>query len=178
MVLFCLLFFGSLILAENFRAGVSLGYYSVADSIFKETYGSGNLICGGFCSYTVIENFELRGEISYFHDSGEMTLTKETIEFSMIPIVLGARYRIVDEYKLSPYVGAGLDFYFFKERARIGDTSDTTTGFHIEGGSYLALGQRFHIDLNLRYVKANAKPFDETINLGGFRVGIGVGYSF
>jgi hypothetical protein len=53
----------------------------------------------------------------------------------------------------------------------------STTGFHIEGGSYIAVGRRFHIDLNLRYVKADAKPFDETIKLGGWRAGVGVGYS-
>jgi opacity protein-like surface antigen len=88
------------------------------------------------------------------------------------------RVKLIEIKKLSPYLGAGVDFYFFKERARMGDTSDSTTGFHIEGGSYIALGQRFHIDLYLRYIKADAKPFDETIQLGGLRAGVGVSYSF
>lgn len=79
---------------------------------------------------------------------------------------------------LSPYLGAGLDIYFFKERARIGDTSDSTIGYHVEGGSYISLGQRFYVDLNLRYVKADAKPYDEVLKLGDFRVGIGGSYSF
>ena len=176
--LFALLFFGSLILAKEFSVGASVGYYSIADSTFKQTYGSGSLIYCGFFSYVVGHNIELRGEISYFHDRGEMTLTKETIEFSMIPVVLGARYKIVDIYHLSPYIGAGFDFYSFKESARIGDTSDSTVGFHIEGGCAVALGESFFFDLSLRYIKADAEPYDEIIRLGGFKVAVGVGYSF
>jgi opacity protein-like surface antigen len=165
-------------LAGGVRVGGSIGYYSVADSIYKDTYGSGNLIYGGSLSYDLWRNFEIRGEVGYFRDKGEMTLTKEKIKLSMIPVVIGMRAKLVKIKKLSPYLGAGVDFYSFKERARLGDTSGSTTGFHIEGGSYIALGRRFHIDLNLRYVKADAKPFDETIKLGGWRAGVGAGYSF
>jgi len=164
--------------AGGFRVGGSIGYYSVADSIYKDTYGSGNFIYAGFLSYDLLRNFEIRGEIGYLKDKGEMTLTKEEIKFLMIPVVIGMRVKLIKIKKLSPYLGAGVDFYFFKERARMGDTSDSTTGFHIEGGSYIALGQRFHIDLYLRYIKADAKPFDETIQLGGLRAGVGVSYSF
>ena len=158
--------------------GGSIGYYSVADSIYKDTYGSGNLIYDGSLSYDLLRHFEIRGEVGYFKDKGQLTLTREEIKFSMIPVVLGMRAKLVKIKELSPYLGAGVDFYSFKERARLGDTSGSTTGFHIEAGSYIALGRRFYMDLNLRYVKADAKPFDETIRLGGWRAGVGVGYSF
>src|SRR4030042_6549138 len=164
--------------AGGLRVGGSIGYYSVADSIYKDTYGSGDFIYWGSLSYDLLRSFEIRGEVGYFKDKGQMTLTREEIKFSMIPVVIGMRVKLVKIKKLSPYLGAGVGFYSFKERARLGDTSDSTTGFHIEGGSYIALGQRFHIDLNLRYVKADAQPFDETIKLGGWRAGVGVEYSF
>jgi len=164
--------------AGALRVGGSIGYYSVADSIYKDTYGSGNFIYGGSLSYDLLRNLEIRGEVGYFKDKGEMTLTQEEINFSMIPVVIGMRVKLVKIKKLSPYLGAGVDFCSYKERSRLGDTSESTVGFHIEGGSYIALGQRFHIDLNLRYVKADAQPFDETIQLGGWRAGVGVGYSF
>jgi len=164
--------------AGGFRVGASVGYYSVADSIYKDTYGSGNLIYDGSLSYDLLRHFEIRGEVGYFKDKGKMTLTREEINFSMIPVVIGMRAKLVKIKKLSPYLGAGVDFYSYKERSRLGDTSESTVGFHIEGGSYIALGQRFHMDFNLRYVKADAQPFDETIKLGGWRAGIGVGYSF
>jgi opacity protein-like surface antigen len=176
--LVCLLVFAVYSSGAAFRVGGSVGYYSVDDSIYKNTYGSGNLIYGGSLSYDLWRNFEIRGEVSYFRDKGEMTLTKEEIKLSLIPVVIGIRAKLVKIKKLSPYLGVGVDFYSFKEKARLGDTSGSTTGFHIEGGSYIALGQRFHIDLNLRYAKADAKPFDETIKLGGWRTGVGVSYSF
>jgi opacity protein-like surface antigen len=164
--------------AGGFKVGGSVGYYSVADSIYKDTYGSGNLIYGGSLSYDLWRNFEIRGEVGYFRDKGKMTLTKEEIKLSLIPVVIGIRAKLVKTKKLSPYLGAGVDFYSFKEKARLGDTSGSTIGFHIEGGNYIALGRRFQVDLNLRYVKADAKPFDETIRLGGWRAGVGIGYSF
>ena len=173
--IFCFNIFAS---SEGFRVGGSVGYYSVADSKYKNTYGSGHLMYGVFLSCDLMRNFELRGEVGYFKDKGEMTLTKEEIKFSIIPVVLGMRVKLIEIKNLEPYLGAGVNFYSFKEIARIGDTSDSTIGFHVEGGSYIALGQKFHIDLNLRYVKADAKPYDETLKLGGFKAGVGVGYSF
>lgn len=173
--IFCVPLFAS---SEGFRVGALLGYYSVADSIYKNSYGSGNFMLGGFLSYDLSNNIELRGEISYFSDRGEMTLTKEEIKFSLIPVMIGIRTKLIQIKNLDPYLGAGIDFSFFKERARIGDTSDSTAGYYVEGGCYVELGQRFHIDLNLRYVKADAKPYDETLKLGGFKIGIGGGYSF
>jgi len=179
LTIIVVMFFSTLFAsAEGFRLGGSLGYYSMADSIFKNTYGSGNFMYGGSLSYDLMKNIEIRGEISYFKDKGEMTLTKEEIKFSIIPIVIGMRYKLVEIKKLSPYLGVGLDFFSYKEKARIGNTSDSTTGFHVEGGSYITLGRRFHIDLNLRYTKADDKPYDEKIKLGGLRAGIGVGFSF
>jgi len=174
---------GSLVLtlycsAGGFRAGVSISYYSLAGSIYKDTYGSGNLIYDASLSYDVLKYLEIRGEVGYFKDKGETTLTREEITFSMTPVVIGLRAKLAKSGKFSPYLGAGIDFVFFKETARLGDTSDSATGFHIEAGSYIDLGRSFHLDLNLRYVKADAQPLDETIELGGWRAGVGVGYSF
>jgi opacity protein-like surface antigen len=164
--------------ARGLRVGGSIGYYSVADSVYKDTYGSGNLMYGVFLGHDLLRILEIRGEVSYFWDKGETTLTKEKIELSMIPVVIGVRIKPIEAKKLSPYVGAGVDFYSFKEKARLGNTSGSTTGFHIEGGSYIGLGQRFCLDLNLRYARAEAQPFDEKIGLGGWRAGLGLGYSF
>lgn len=164
--------------AEKFRLGVSSGYYSIQNSIYKETYGSGNFMYGTFLGYNLTKRLELRGESGYFKDRGKTGLTKEEMEFSIIPVVAGIRYLIIKIKFLNPYIGAGVDFYFFKEKVRLGDTSDSTTGFHIETGSYISLGRRLFIELNFRYVNAKVKPYDETINLGGFRTGIGVGFFF
>lgn len=178
VILSTLLLFSLSASAEKYRFGGSLGYYAVSDSTYKNTYGSGNFMYGGFISYDLLKILELRGEIGYFKDSGKMTLTKEKIEFSIIPLVLGTRVKLAEIKNLKPYAGAGIDFYSFKEKARLGDTSDSTFGFHVEAGAYIGLLWRLYFDLNLRYVKADAKPYDEEIRLGGLKTGIGVGLSF
>jgi opacity protein-like surface antigen len=163
---------------EGFKVGGSLGHYFMADSVYEDTYGSGSLIYEGFLGYDLSRRLEIRAAVGYFKDKGEMTLTREEITFSMVPVVVGMRVKLAKWAKLDPYLGLGVDFYSFKERARLGDTSGSTTGFHLEGGSYVALGQRLFVDVNLRYVKADAQPYGEVIRLGGWRAGVGMGYSF
>lgn len=180
LVLFFIVILSNYGLAEDFKAGGSLNYYSVTDSIYKDTYGKGNLMFGCSLSYEVIRKLELRAEANYFRDKGGMTKTKEEITFTIIPIVLGVRYKVLELNRLSPYLGAGVDFYFYKEDVppRFEDVLDSTTGFHIEVGSYVNVIHGFYLDLNVRYIRANAKSDDETIKLGGFRAGIGMGYCF
>ena len=172
-VLFNLLSFpGSLTLGGMF------GNYFVADPIYKDLYGSGNFIFWGFFSIGVTSRFELRGDIGYFNNRGKTSLTGESTRFSLIPVAIGVRFKIINREHLRPYLGAGANHYLFDEKARIGDTSGTTLGFHFEGGSYIVLSERLYFDINFRYSISDAKPFDETIKLGGFSTGIGVGYTF
>jgi opacity protein-like surface antigen len=166
-------------LAKGFQAGFSLNYYSPNDSFYKDTYGKGNFMFGGSLSYKTKIRLEFRAEVNYFRDKGEMTVTKEEIKFTIVPIVLGLRFKIIDK-NLSPYLGAGIDFYSYKEKypERFEDVSESTTGFHAEIGSYMNITPRIHLDLNVRYIKADAESFDEKIKLGGLKAGIGIGYSF
>jgi len=164
--------------AAGIRVGGSIGPYFVADSIYRDTYGSGSLIYAGSLSYDLSRHFEIRAEVGYFKDRGEMTLTREEINFSMIPLLIGVRAKSAGMGKFIPYLGAGVDFCSFKESARLGDTSGSSTGFQLEGGTYVAVGRGFFLDLNVRYVGVEAQPFEEKIKLGGWRLGVGVAYSF
>jgi len=166
--------------AGDFRIAGSLNYYAVTDSLFKDIYGSGNLMFGGSLSYEVIGRLELRAEAHYFREQGNMTLTEEDIKLTLMPIILGMRFQFIKLSTFSPYVGAGVDFYSYKEDVpnRLEDVSESTIGFHAEAGSYLNITRKFYVDLNFRYIKADAKPFDETIKLGGVRTGVGFGFRF
>ena len=179
--LFLMMGFSHSALAKGFKVGCSLNYYSPQDSIYKDTYGKGNFMFGGFLSYEVkvLMNLEFRVEANYFQDKGEMTFSKEEINFTLTPIVLGLRFKIIGK-KMSPYLGVGIDFCSYKEKLpeRFEQVSESTTGFHMEAGSYLNLTPRFLLDLNIRYSQINAESFDKTLSLGGFRVGIGIVYSF
>ncbi|MDH4220279.1 MAG: porin family protein [Candidatus Aminicenantes bacterium] len=162
------------------KVGGSVNYYTISDSLFKDLYGNGHFMFGGYMSFEIFEKYEIRGEANYFRDTGEMPITQEEIKFTFVPIVLGIRYRILKVSIISPYLGAGVDFISYKEDVpdRFEDVSESTTGYHVEAGSYINMTGRFYIDLNFRYIKADVEPFDETVKLGGFRAGLGFGIAF
>lgn len=166
--------------SQKLKAGGALNYYTVTDSIYEDVYGKGNLMFGGSLSYEVLKRLELRAEANYFKQKGEMTLTQEEITLTLIPIVLGTRVYFFEFTQLSIYLGTGINFYAFKERLpdRLGDVSESTIGYHLEAGTYVNIFRKVYLDVNFRYIKADAKPYEETINLGGFRAGIGIGFQF
>jgi opacity protein-like surface antigen len=167
-------------LAESFKIGGSVNYYSVTESIYKDVYGKGNIMFGGTLSCEPVRMLELRAEANYFHQKGKMTISKEEITLTIIPIVLGARIRFIETDRLSPYIGIGVDFYSYKEKlpGRFDDVSEHTTGFHVEGGFYVDAIHSLYLDVNIRYTKADTEPFDETVKLGGIRAGVGFGIQF
>ncbi len=164
----------------NFGISGFLGLYSVNDSIYKDTYGNGNLMCGGSFSLRIVKKLEVRAGAYYFRDLGEMTITEEEIKFVLIPIELSLRYIIIGTNRIIPYIGAGVDLCFYKESLpeRFQEVSEATVGFHAEIGTYVSLFRGFQLDINARYLKADVEPFEEKIGLGGPRVGIGFEYRF
>lgn len=166
--------------AENFKLGGSFNYYSVTDSIFNEVYEDGGLMFGGSLSYEPIKRLEIRGEANYYHAKGGMTFTQEEVTFTIIPIVIGLRIWIVEIQKFKPYLGTGLNLYSYKEELpdRFDDISDSTIGFHLEGGTYLNLVKMFYLDFNVRYSFATTKSTHGNVKLGGLRAGIGIGIQF
>lgn len=179
-----LLFIGISLSFSSFAIGLKVGgsvnYYSVEDSVFKDTYGEGNLMYGVFLSFVATSRIELLAEANYFQEKGEMTLTNEEITFTLRPVILGLRLRLADVKIVSFYLGGGVGYYSYTENlpGRFEDVSDSTIGYHGEAGLYVSVIPKFFLDLNVRYSIANAKPFDETIKLGGLRAGIGFGVSF
>ena len=156
-------------------------YYSVNDSAFKDAYGSGNLMFGASLSADIVKKIELRAEINYFSAKGEMTLSKEKITYTLMPIVLGLRFRVFETKRISPYLGAGLDFCSYKEEIPErfgGDITGSKTGIHGEIGTYVHLSQKLQIDINVRYLSAKTEVFEKKREIGGFRAGVGLEYRF
>lgn len=167
-------------LAQIFKVGGHVNYYSPEDSIFKEIYGTGGPMFGASLSVNLIWRIEVRAEANYFQDKGRMTITEEEITFTLTPIVVGIRFRVIQTNKLSIYLGAGVDFCSYKEKLpeRFEDVSESAVGPHVEVGTYLYLPHKFYAEINIRYLKLDDEPFGERIKLGGLRAGIGIGYRF
>jgi opacity protein-like surface antigen len=166
--------------AASVRVGGSVNYYAVSDSNIKSIYGSGSSMVGGFLSLGLFRRIEIGAEANYFRAKGKMTLTEEEISLVLMPFVLRARYRIADFGRFGPYLGAGLAYFSYKENlpSRLGNVSETAVGELGEAGCYCQFGKRLFLDVNIRYIICETKPFDESIKLGGLRAGLGIGYIF
>jgi opacity protein-like surface antigen len=166
--------------SAQIRIGGAANYFMPSDSAYKDLYGRGGLTPAGSLSLELMRRLELRAEVGFFQDSGQMSLTREDIKLKLTTAVLGVRYRFIESRMLSPYAGVGVAVISYKEEVppRLASVSKSTTGFEAEAGTYVNVTARFFLDLNFRYLSAEAKPLTESVKLGGIRFGIGVGYKF
>ena len=160
--------------------GVGAHYYSIPDSLYKEVYREASLMFNGFLSFEFTKNLEFRAEFNHFKKNGETTYKQEPVTLTLTPLIAGIRFKIAAGM-ITPYVGAGIAYFLYNEDVPESfgeDVSDSTIGFHGEVGVYFHLSKKLLLDINGRYVKADAKPFEEKIGLGGISAGVGVKYSF
>lgn len=151
-------------------------YFSPSEQAFKDIYGGG-LMYGGEVSVGVWRDLDLWLGGSYFSKKGELTFTKEETKLELIPIGVGAKYRILSG-NFALYVGLGLNYYQYKETNPIGDVSEGGLGYIGKVGSYVKVSERLLIDLYVNYSYCKVKPADFKINIGGLEAGAGVGYRF
>jgi outer membrane protein W len=166
-------------LANGIRIGLSASYFAPGEELFKTIYGSGGAMPAVSLAYG-FRRFEVRAEAGYFAATGAMTESGEELSFRMVPLFIGARYEIL-KGSLRPYLGAGLGSAKYNEDypERFEDVSGSSTLTYAEAGLYYSFLKGLHLDVNARWIGAKAKTFDrETIDLGGMKYGIGVGYAF
>jgi opacity protein-like surface antigen len=165
--------------ALTIKFGGSLGYRTVSDSLIKGIYKSGGIQAGGFIGLGLGQRLELRVEAGTFKLDGMMTGSDEKLTLCLMPVTAGVRFQFLNK-ALRPYLGAGGAFVKYEEKypERIGNVSDSASGFYAEGGIYLHAGRRLFFDANVRYLSAKADALDGKVDLGGIRAGLGFGLRF
>ena len=164
--------------ASSFSAGV-FGQYRVVDNdLFKDTYGN-SIIEYGFClNYRFAKHWGGRVEGAYSKTDGNMTLKRDPISFTAMPLKVGLRYLFNPFWKetLEPYLGFGVGLVFYKEELpqRFDTISGSEAGSHIELGTLVHIGDRFFLDLNVRYNTLEIQPRDEAVNLPGLSTALGL----
>lgn len=152
-----------------------IGSYSMNEPRFKAAYQKGGLIGGFSLSVFIVRDFDFYFEMREFYKSGELTYTKEKTQLLLLPVSLGLRYsRPLGLF--CPYLGVGIDYYFYGETNAIGSLVNYTRGFHFQGGSYFKISRKSPVWLNLRlkYTRAKTEENNIEIQLGGFEFGLGL----
>lgn len=162
--------------AADFKIELKGHYFQPSEGAFKDIYGGG-IMYGGEVSIGVWQNLEVWFGGSYFSKTGELTFTKEETKLEIFPLGAGLKYRL-SEGVLSFYVGAGVNYYQYKESNPLGDISEGGLGYMGKIGSYVKVTGGFLIDLFVNYTYCKIKPADFEINIGGIEAGFGLGYKF
>ena len=157
----------------------TLAGYNMNEPRFDAVYEGGGLMSGVSLSSAVISNVNFYLDIKFYYREGKLTFSQEKTTLYIVPVTLGLRY-IYPMGLFNPYLGAGLDFYFFYEENPIGTVLNHTNGLHIMGGTYIRPSKSVPVLLNLRlkYTTAKAEQNDVPIQLGGFEYGVGLAYTF
>lgn len=157
----------------------TLSGYDMNEPRFDAVYDPGGLMTGLSLSAAVVSNVNFYLDIKYYYRQGKLTFSQEKTTFYIVPVDLGVRY-IYPFGLFNPYLGAGLDFYFYYEENPIGTVLNYTNGFHFTGGTYIQPLKNVPVLINLRlkYTWAKAEEEDVSIQLGGFEYGVGLAYTF
>lgn len=107
-------------------------------------------------------------------------------ELTQIPVLLTGRLHIPVNNIVSPYVGAGVGYYFNDydpKHPADKATADDSFGFHVNAGVEFFLAENYAINLDLKYVWNDVDFPDpgeptEEISMDAFVAGIGFKYYF
>ncbi|MDD5451320.1 MAG: outer membrane beta-barrel protein [Desulfovibrionales bacterium] len=191
-VMILLFAFSQASLAEEtrkFGIGIRASYYNVDTGILvaydPEIDSSG--LYGINLTYFLNEIFSL--ELSGEYTKADMTihtLGGKVGEFTQVPILLTARLHLPAGETISPYIGAGLGYYFNDfDKTNSSSTVtgvDNSFGYHVAAGLEVFFLQNWAANLDLKYIW-NQADFQRTtgtdeIDLDAFSAGVGLKYYF
>lgn len=156
-----------------------LSGYNMNEPRFDAVYDTGGLMSGLSLSAAIYSHVNFYLDIKYYSREGELTFSQEKTNFYIVPFDFGIRY-IYPFGLFNPYLGAGLDFYFYYEENPIGTILNYTNGFHLTGGTYIRPLKNVPVLINLRlkYTWAGTEENNVPIQLGGFEYGVGLALTF
>lgn len=151
-------------------------YFSPSERAFRDIYGAG-WMAEGEIGIRLFRNLELWAGGGYYSRKGLLTFTREKTSLTIQPVGGGLRYRITSG-RISGYVGAGVNYYRYKESNPIGDVNKNSVGYVGKAGVFFRIVPGLLLDLNLGYSYCKMKPADFDINIGGIAAGAGFAIEF
>ncbi len=163
--------------ALQLQLGVKGGARTVFDSDIRDVYGNG---------YALYPHIDLLLSESFYLSAGyEFSLWKEAqigifqekTTLRVDGLHLLAHYRLKGG-KLQPYLCAGLAYFHYKQTVESEyalDVDDHKLSFLAGAGVNYNLSDLIFLSGEVRYVPLKVKPYEEEVDLGGFRFLAGIG---
>ncbi|MBN2400663.1 MAG: HlyD family efflux transporter periplasmic adaptor subunit [Candidatus Aminicenantes bacterium] len=187
---------------HRYIVGLTFERFTINDKNMREYYSYWfQHIPGLEFSYQAVDKIDIWATAKFYTVKQTTLFFEDTVRFTLIPFSIGGRFRPAKLGSLEPFVGAGINFYYYRESikgvAELDPTSGLAFGFHFQGGTYFYFSPSFLKSIFAKhnrsllgeiFVKFNivnktlaeALPEDEgnKLDLGGFEMGIGLAVKF
>lgn len=170
------LFLCGVALGEGFTVKLRSSIFIPQDNFFEEIYGEG-FAYGVEIDIELWKRLDLWASVNIFSKQGKLTYTQEPTEVRIIPIEWGLRYRFLSK-RISLYTGIGLGYVSLYESNFIGDVNTKKLGYNAGLGGFVSLFHNLIFDVFIRYTWYNVHPASIEVNIGGYDLGVAIGYSF
>jgi outer membrane protein W len=162
--------------AEGLSIEARGAYFSPTDKTFREIYGYG-MSWGGELSFAISKRTAVWAGGDYYSKVGKLGLTEDETKIRIAPLAAGVKYYFSGG-RLRPYVGAGAAYFQYKEANSIGTIEKGDVGLMGRAGLLVMLGPMFFMDLQGSWSTCSVQPAEVKANLGGFSLGLGLGFEF
>lgn len=153
------------------------GLRAFANNDFKQIYKGSQAAFGLELGYRLGRKIEVFVSGDHLAATGELTHTREATSFRVIALEGGARFAL-PLGRFVPYAGAGAGYYLVKEENVIATLDEKKAGFFALGGLRFRFAKALFAAVQVKIVALKLKPFNESVDLGGWFAGAGIGVTF
>ncbi|MDP3889245.1 MAG: hypothetical protein Q8Q25_01725 [bacterium] len=162
-----------------FSTAFSAGYVFKHDSCFKEVYGHGviNIITADGCYYPW-QCWGVGAKVSYWRAKGKTTFLKQCSLLREVPVTF--YLRAIKEFPccLQLYTSLGGGFVWIKEKSYLGNVRLYKGIGELEVGLNYPIWRFINITGVFRYLFPPQSQSCEKVDVGGFDLRAGIGFSF
>lgn len=160
-----------------FRLSLFALYHQPAEAVFRQVYG-GKTVFAGEAALRLWHDLSLWVKVEHFSKRGRTTGLLEDTELSMTPVMAGLQFELPFNDLLRPYLGLGLGWISFSESNPIGSVEDGGLGYQLLAGARFRPLGPLVLEGRAAYSICRVEPAGVRANLGGFKLGLGLGLEF
>lgn len=175
-------------LFENSEVELKGGYVFFSSSKMRSIYDNGGPSVQLAASAPIWRCLSLYGSVGFQEQSGRSLFLRQPTRLWKIPVDLGLKQSFYMAPMLEFYVAAGPRYFYLHQDNHSDDVKSPTysgIGGFANSGFRFAPWCRFFLDLfgEYSFEQAHCRPhsdrsFGRTIQVGGFLIGLGLGYQF
>lgn len=161
--------------------GIYYGVCYIQDELFQNIYGKSSPYIGAEYSFKLpikaIKYLDIWFGFSAWSKSGKTTYFEEDIKLALSNFSLALRY-IGQFGRFTPFIGAGIDYFVYKETYPegypVGSIQGSDIGYHLQVGTYIDIASFLAGKIHIKYNHAKTDIENSIINFSGVQYGIGL----